>query len=67
MTNEERRFKEMNKKPPKSFRLNPELVDKAQSQGLDLVALFEASIAKALKDKRCPYCNSELKKRPAKS
>lgn len=43
-------------KPPKSFRIDPELVDKAKKQGLDLTKLIEAAIAKALKDKRCPYC-----------
>jgi post-segregation antitoxin (ccd killing protein) len=43
-------------KPVASFRLDETLVKKAKAKGLDLPALFEATLAKFLKDKRCPYC-----------
>ena len=49
-------------KPPKSFRLDPHLLAQAEKAGLNLTFLFEAAIAKAIKDKKCPYCGSHLKK-----
>lgn len=49
-------------KPQRSFRLDPELLEKAKRAGFDLVALFEAAMAKAVKDKRCPYCGNPMKK-----
>lgn len=49
-------------KPPKSFRIDPELIDKAIKAGLPIVEIFEAALANALKTKKCPYCGQEIKK-----
>lgn len=43
-------------KPNKSFRINPELLDAAKKANLPMAQIFEAALAKILKDKRCPYC-----------
>jgi len=48
-------------KPVKAFRLDEELVDKSRDAGIDLAALFEAAMAKALKVKQCPYCGHKTK------
>lgn len=54
----------MNKpKPTRSYRIDETLLEKAQALGLDVTMLFEAALAKAVGDKRCPYCGQELKKK----
>jgi len=45
-------------KPVKSFRIEQELLDLAEKHNLDVGKLLRASIAKAVKDKRCPYCGA---------
>jgi len=45
----------------KSFRLNPELLDKADKKNINLVKLFEEFLAKVLKEKTCPTCGGKLK------
>ena len=50
-------------KPPKSFRLDPKLIERCKRVKLDLPKMFEAAMAKALKDKICPYCNGRMGKR----
>lgn len=47
-------------KPPRSFRIDPDLLDRAAAQGVDVTQIFEAALAKAVKDKRCPYCNQRI-------
>lgn len=47
-------------KPNKSFRIDPILLEKAKQEHLDVVKIFEAALAKAVKDKKCPYCGSAL-------
>lgn len=49
-------------KPNKSFRIDPELIEKAKKANLPIVEIFEAALAKALKEKKCPYCGQELKR-----
>lgn len=43
-------------KPKYSFRLDEHLVEQAKLQNINLAKLIEATIAKAINDKRCPYC-----------
>ena len=53
------------KKPPRkarSFRISPELLDKARAQGIDVTKLFEMALAEAVGAHRCPVCGSKLKK-----
>lgn len=49
-------------KPTRSFRIDPKLLDKAKDLNLDVTAIFESALAKAVADKRCPYCGQEIKK-----
>jgi post-segregation antitoxin (ccd killing protein) len=53
-------------KPTRSFRIEQALIDKAKAAGLDITMIAEAAIAKAVNDKRCPYCRQELKKTKSK-
>lgn len=48
-------------KPVSSYRLDNELVKAAKAHDINLPALFEASIAKALKIDKCPYCGRRRK------
>lgn len=43
-------------KPVLSVRIDEELLKKARESGLDIKAIVEASLAKAVKEKKCPYC-----------
>jgi len=52
-------------KTVKSFRISQELLDKAESMGLNLSQLVSASLAAAVKDERCPYCKQALIKKKA--
>lgn len=47
-------------KPVKSFRIDPVLLEKAKKAGLNVAEIIEAALAKALKEKRCPYCRKKL-------
>ena len=49
-------------KTARSFRLSPELLDKARVQGIDVTKLFEDALAEAVGAHRCPVCGSKLKK-----
>lgn len=48
-------------KPATSVRLDPYLVEEARKAGIPLSELFEAALAKVLKDKKCPYCGQRRK------
>lgn len=50
-----------NQKPPRSFRVNPELIERAKKEGLDIVGIFEAALAKALSVKICFCCGRVTK------
>ena len=43
-------------KPVTSFRIDPNLIKKARKEGLDVTKMIEAMLAKAINDKKCPYC-----------
>lgn len=47
-------------KPVKSFRIDQDLIDKARGLGIDVTKLIEAALAKAIKEKKCPYCGTSL-------
>ena len=47
-------------KPVKSFRIDQDLIDQAKALGIDITKLIEAALAKAVKDKKCPYCGAGL-------
>ena len=47
----------------KTFRIDERLLDEVRKKGLDLNIIVEAAIARALKDKKCPYCNQKLKEK----
>jgi len=49
-------------KPNYSVRLEEKLVDALKEKGYKLSKVIEASMAKLLRDKKCPYCNQEIKK-----
>ncbi len=49
-------------KPVKSFRIDQGLIDRAKKLEIDIPKLIEAALAKAVKDKKCPYCGSGLAK-----
>ena len=44
----------------KSFRLNPDLLEKADKKNLNLVKLFEEFLTGILKDKKCPTCGKKI-------
>lgn len=48
---------------PRSFRVEEALIEEAKKKGIDLTGIVEGAIAKALKDKRCPYCNQKIKEK----
>ena len=43
-------------KPTKSFRIDPELIEQAKVQGINLTKLIERALSKELKLKECPTC-----------
>jgi len=43
-------------KPVSSFRIDKRLLDEVKKTGIDIPKFFEASLAKLLKEKKCPYC-----------
>lgn len=47
-------------KPVKSFRIDQKILDQAKKLGLNISQIVEAAIAKAVKDKRCPFCGKKL-------
>jgi len=47
-------------KPNKSFRIDPILLARAKELGLSTTEIFEAALAKVLKDKKCPYCGNKI-------
>jgi len=53
-------------KPVRSFRLDPSLIANAEKLGINLTDFFEAALAKVVKEKKCPYCGSGLKKKALK-
>ncbi len=46
-------------KPVLSIRIDEELVKKAKKSGINLPAFIEAALAKAIKEKKCPYCGAK--------
>ena len=50
-----------------TFRLDEELVEDARASGLDLRHVFEKTLEKHLKTKRCPTCRQVTKNNPKKS
>lgn len=48
-------------KPVKSFRIDERLLEDAKKAGLNVAQIIEAALAKALKDKRCPFCGEKIK------
>lgn len=58
----------MKAKKLRSFRVEEALLDQAQEKGLNVNEIVNAAIAAAVKDKRCPFCKSQIRSRkgPAK-
>lgn len=48
-------------KPVAAFRLDPRLVEEVRSSGINLAYIIEASLAKVLKFRKCPYCDQKIK------
>lgn len=48
-------------KKTRSFRINPDILEKLKSLGIDPNEIVEAALAKAVGDKRCPYCSQKIK------
>lgn len=48
---------------PRSFRIDEKLLKQAKKMGLDVPSIVESAIAKAVKDKRCPYCKQKIKEK----
>ena len=40
----------------RAFRLEAEHIEKLKQAGVNLTKLVQAAVAKAAKDKKCPYC-----------
>lgn len=53
----------MTKKKIRSFRVYERLLEKAYDMGLDTNEIVNAALAKAVKEKKCPFCNADLSKK----
>jgi post-segregation antitoxin (ccd killing protein) len=49
-------------KPVYSFRLDKKLVEEAKKSGVNISSFLEASLAKLVKEKKCPYCGERKSK-----
>jgi len=43
-------------KPVSSFRIDKKLLEEAKKTGVNVTHFIEASLAKLLKERKCPYC-----------